>query len=203
MTNDFTELTPGIGHNRPVAWLEDGRIVFDLDQLREYLIEGATDVAQLRDQWLGAFSRAPKTIADAQVAMRMTDLAKALRAIVQKADPERLIVKEAFAAGGRLVDLIYRPIIDPAQSAFDETMERLTAWQKDHPEQLRTDLGNLLSPTHRWEFRDLDPEKIDLSTLRRYLPRDAIEKALRAFIRDGGREIDGAVIFENTSSQVR
>ena len=201
MSNDLA--APGIGHNRPVAWIADGRVVLDLDQLREYLIEGATELAQLRDQWLGAFSRAPTTIETTQVAMRMTDLAKALRAIVQKADPERLIVKEAFAAGGRLVDLIYRPIIDPVQSALDETMERLTAWQKEHPEQLRTDLGNLLSPTHRWEFRDLDPETIDLSTLRRYLPRDAIEKALRAFIRDGGREINGAVIFENTNSQVR
>ena len=49
----------------------------------------------------------------------------------------------------------------------------------------------------------LDRDALDLSTLRPFLPLDALEKAVRGFIRAGGRELKGVRIFENTATSVR
>ena len=67
----------------------------------------------------------------------------------------------------------------------------------------RGDYGAQSSLRTFWDFTDLDRDKVDLETLRHHLPVDAIEKALRSYIKAGGREIDGARIFENTRSVVR
>jgi regulator of protease activity HflC (stomatin/prohibitin superfamily) len=67
----------------------------------------------------------------------------------------------------------------------------------------RGDLGAVASLHTFTDFKDLDRAKIDLNTLRPHLALDCIEKAVRAYIRAGGRELTGCVIFENTSTRVR
>ena len=62
----------------------------------------------------------------------------------------------------------------------------------------RSDEGAVASLRTFWDFRDLDRAKIDLEALRQHLPEDALERAVRSFVKAGGREIDGAVIFENS-----
>ena len=67
----------------------------------------------------------------------------------------------------------------------------------------RSDLGSVASLRTFIDVTDISREYVDLETLRPYLALDAIEKALRLFIRAGGRTISGARIFENTATSVR
>lgn len=59
------------------------------------------------------------------------------------------------------------------------------------------------SLTTFWDFSDLDRKILDLEILRSHIPLDALEKAVRAYIRAGGRELRGCRIFENYRTQVR
>ncbi len=54
-----------------------------------------------------------------------------------------------------------------------------------------------------WDFKELDRAQIDLEALRHHLPHAAIESAVRAFVKAGGRDLAGVEIFENTASVVR
>jgi hypothetical protein len=73
----------------------------------------------------------------------------------------------------------------------------------------RGDLGAVASLRTFWDFRDLDRAALDLEALRAYLPQDALEKAVRAYVRANfqpghpGKQVAGVVIFENTASAVR
>ena len=53
----------------------------------------------------------------------------------------------------------------------------------------------------REEIRALDD--FQHASQRPHIPRDAIDKAVRAYVKAGGRELVGARIFENTKSVVR
>lgn len=67
----------------------------------------------------------------------------------------------------------------------------------------RGDMGSVSSLRTFWDFADLDRNALDLEALRQHLPADALEKALRSFIKAGGRELRGARIFQNTQAAVR
>ena len=67
----------------------------------------------------------------------------------------------------------------------------------------RSDYGAVASLRRFWDMEGLDRDALDLSTLRPFLPLDALEKAVRGFIRAGGRELKGVRIFENTATSVR
>ncbi len=49
-----------------------------------------------------------------------------------------------------------------------------------------------------WAYRDLDYVTVDLEALRQHLPSSAINQAIRAFIKAGGRDLKGCDIFEDT-----
>jgi len=66
----------------------------------------------------------------------------------------------------------------------------------------RGDYGSVASLVTFWDFKDLDRDRIDLQALRHHLPADAIEKAVRSFIKSGGRTLPGVTIFENTKARV-
>lgn len=59
------------------------------------------------------------------------------------------------------------------------------------------------SLTTFWDFSELDRGAIDLEKLRSHIPLDALEKAVRSYIKAGGRELHGCKIFENYRTQVR
>ena len=67
----------------------------------------------------------------------------------------------------------------------------------------RGDLGAVASLHTFWDWKDLDRDTIDLDALRPHFPADAIEKAVRSYIRAGGRKLTGVTIFENTETRVR
>lgn len=67
----------------------------------------------------------------------------------------------------------------------------------------RGNYGSLASLRTYWDFRDIYREKLNLEELRSHLPLDALEKAVRSYIKAGGRDLSGVTIFENTRTQVR
>lgn len=69
--------------------------------------------------------------------------------------------------------------------------------------QVRGDLGTTASARKTWAFEIEDQSKIPVAILRRYLTQDAIEKAVRAAVRQGERDIKGVRIFETVKAQVR
>lgn len=67
----------------------------------------------------------------------------------------------------------------------------------------RGEYGSVTSLRTEWVFDDLDRATLDLEALRPYLPSDGLEKAVRTFIRAGGRELRGVNIHETTAAVVR
>lgn len=67
----------------------------------------------------------------------------------------------------------------------------------------RGEYGSMSSLRTEWVFDDLDRQQLDLEALRPYLPTDALEKAVRAFIKAGGRQLRGVAIYETTKAVVR
>jgi hypothetical protein len=67
----------------------------------------------------------------------------------------------------------------------------------------RGEYGAVSSLRTSWTFRDLDRATVDLEMLRHHIPADGLEKAVRSFIRAGGRTLTGVVIYEETGAVVR
>lgn len=67
----------------------------------------------------------------------------------------------------------------------------------------RGELGSVSSLRTDWVHDGFDRAKIDLEALRQHLPADAIDQAIRSFIRAGGRSLRGTNIFEETTAVVR
>ena len=67
----------------------------------------------------------------------------------------------------------------------------------------RGDYGALATLSRHWTFANLDRDKIDLKKLRHFIPMDGLERAVRAFIESGGRELTGVDIFEDDKTSIR
>jgi len=72
----------------------------------------------------------------------------------------------------------------------------------------RGDFGAVASLRTFWDHKDLDRATLDLEALRPFFSQDALEKAVRAYVRANfepgkpGTQIKGVVIFENTTTRV-
>lgn len=69
--------------------------------------------------------------------------------------------------------------------------------------QTRGEYGSLSSLRTVWTFDGIDRDALDLEALRQHFPIDGLEKAIRSFIKAGGRELNGTRIFETTTAVVR
>ncbi|MFM8747536.1 MAG: hypothetical protein ACKOED_12875, partial [Aestuariivirga sp.] len=67
----------------------------------------------------------------------------------------------------------------------------------------RGDYGAVSSLRTQWDFDEIDREALDLEALRFHIPADGLERAVRAFIKAGGRELSGTRIHETTVASVR
>lgn len=92
-----------------------------------------------------------------------------------------------------------------AQRAAAQTVrtERAAGAKDADLSRQRGALGATASLRTVWDFRDLDRETLDLEALRHHLPMDGIEKAVRSFIRAGGRSLRGVEIIETTDTVVK
>lgn len=68
---------------------------------------------------------------------------------------------------------------------------------------VRTESGVTASTRKTVVGEVVDISKLDLETLRYLIPTDALQKALNAFIRNGGTELAGAKIWEKIEAVVR
>ncbi len=90
------------------------------------------------------------------------------------------------------------------QAAADaESARRKSAAKAADMSKIRDDHGAVSSLRTFWDFADLDRNTIDLEVLRLHLSEGAMEKAVRAYIKSGGRELSGVRIFENTRAAIR
>lgn len=124
----------------------------------------------------------------------------------EEADRQRAAAEAAAAAIETPGDLSAAIAAEDqaAQAAADAAQAKRAAEVK--PAELsrtRGNLGAVASLRTFWDAENIDRATLDLEALRSHLPMEALEKAVRSFIRAGGRQLTGAHIFENTSTAVR
>jgi hypothetical protein len=83
-----------------------------------------------------------------------------------------------------------------------EAARRAAAAKPAELSRTRGDLGAVASLRTFWSFRDLDRATLDLDALREHLPVDALEKAVRSYVKAGGRTLRGVTIFEDAKTAV-
>lgn len=66
----------------------------------------------------------------------------------------------------------------------------------------RGDFGAVASLRTTWTFDEMDRAALDLETLRQHFPQDGLEKAVRSYIKAGGRELRGVRIFADEHAVV-
>lgn len=67
----------------------------------------------------------------------------------------------------------------------------------------RGEMGAVASLRTEWVGEIGERAALDLDALRPHIPLDALEKAVRAYVRAGGRQLRGASIYERSITQVR
>lgn len=126
----------------------------------------------------------------------------------QREEAERLRLEaEAREAAARDQQSLDRAIDaeTKADTAAADAREAEKAAEVKAAELSRTrgEYGAVASLRTTWTFDEIDRARLDLEALRQHLPSDALEKAVRSFIRAGGRELAGTRIYETTSATVR
>ena len=93
-----------------------------------------------------------------------------------------------------------------AQAKADAVKARKAAEAKPADlSRIRGDHGSVMSLRSNWVHDEgsLDRATLDLEGLREHLPVEALHKAIRSYIKAGGRELDGVRIFEQHKTGVR
>lgn len=67
---------------------------------------------------------------------------------------------------------------------------------------VRGEGGAVASVSRVWKHRIVDRQKIPLETLRHHIPADALDKAIRAYIRAGGRKLEGVEIYQEAVTRL-
>lgn len=115
--------------------------------------------------------------------------------------------EEAAAKLRNETDLNAAIVAEEAAEAARLTAEKAAKEAAAKPAELgrtRGEYGSLTTLKQFWDFSDLDRATLDLEALRDHIPGDALEKAVRSWIKankdylEGGRRIDGVRIYENT-----
>lgn len=83
-------------------------------------------------------------------------------------------------------------------------LERVAAGESAAPlARTRGDYGSVSTINRRWVGELVDRKKLNLEALRPFLAADALEAAINGFVRAGGRDLEGARIFETDVVQTR
>lgn len=233
-----------IGHNQP-----------DLKSSLELQYE---EVIQRAGELIAAFDRAPKEISDDETQGKMGDFVKQIGACVKTAEANRKNEKEPHLEAGRIVDSVFKSVMEPLNKAKKSIENRMGVYARDKAEterrrlaaeaeerrkeserlaaeaatdsdldkaveaentaieleekaaakpadhaRVRGDFGSVATLRTEWGFEITNKDEIDLTALRPYLSPDAIEKAIRAYVGQGGRDLSGVRIFEKQTTVVR
>jgi len=135
-------------------------------------------------------------------------------ALARQAEEDARIAAEAAAEAEAALEIATSDAnLENAVEKEEEAIEaaEVASISEKQAEQSAADLsrtrstsgGSVSSLRTFWTFRDFSKDVIDLEKLRPFLTEADIEKALNAYIKSGGREIQGATIFEDQKSIVR
>lgn len=135
--------------------------------------------------------------AEAERQVRLAAEAKAREAAAQKEREAAAAIQankpsEAHAA---------QAAADNLHAVADHAGDAATAKPADLA-RTQTDSGTA-TLAQSWEFEIENIDSIDLEALRPFLPRTAIEQAMRAFVKSGRRQITGARVFPSTKAMFR
>ena len=94
---------------------------------------------------------------------------------------------------------------EEANRAAQEAQDAARAAEANNAELSRNrgEHGAVASLRTTWTGEIADTHTLDLEVLRPFFSMDALQKAVNGFVRQGGRELKGARIFEQTHSVVR
>lgn len=215
--------TAAIGHNRPdpLEALRDELAVRNkpwLDRVRE-LLEDSTNV--------------PASVTDANVENVQDFVKSVKACVAEGDKNLRPKEKEPYLSAGRTVDGFFATLIGDLHKMLSPIEVRLTSYLKAKADREKLERDALAamdssppSPTTRepsraelsrsrgaygsvaslrsmWTFRDLKRETLDLEKLRPYIPAPALETAVRAYIKAGGRSLKGVEIVVDEKAVVR
>lgn len=128
--------------------------------------------------------------------------AKAAQDAAEKAQREAEEARAKVAATQGAMDTINAVRADATADALTAFANKATVAAESRPTATRT-AGGSAGLGSEWTFDGLELDKVDLEALRPFIDQDAIEKALRAFIKSGRRDIRGARIFEQDKARWR
>lgn len=171
--------------------LELGRVV---DGFFKRFIDPLDTVKKTVESRLGVFLR-QKEEAERRARLEAERIA---REESQRKEAEALALATKDVAGSEKA-------LDAAVAAEAQAVEAGVAAEAKPAELARTrgDYGSVSTLRTSWDFEIDDRSKIPLDALRPYLAADAVDKAVRAFVRAGGRDLAGVRIFENRTAMVR
>lgn len=108
--------------------------------------------------------------------------------------------REALERAAQLPADAAEAVLEDAIAAVDQAEAATEAAHASKADlsRTRTDLGVVSSLRTTWKGEIADRDELDLERLRPYIPTEALERAINAFVKAGGRELRGANIFEDS-----
>lgn len=171
-------------------FLDSGR---NVDAYFANMSEPAVNAAKDLEKRLGSF-RAYKAEIERK---RLLEEAAKARAAAEAAAAEAAQLEQAG-----LKDVANDTMAEAQKT--DETAQRLEKAATDDKQigKVRGEYGKTVA-TKRWLFEVADYSKVDLAGIASYLDQTAIDKAIRAYVANGGRSLTGVHIFEQETVNVR
>jgi len=140
---------------------------------------------------------------------RRKEEAKRAAEEARKAAEEAAAREKAAQSERELAGAIGAAEIAKQAEADAEKARKLATAPASALAQTRSAGGAVASLRTEWKFKNLDRATLDLEALRPFLPMDAMDKAVRAYIKAGNRPVNGVQplkgveIYEDTKATVR
>lgn len=162
------------------------------------------EAALLRAEELAAgAARVPDTIDTDELADRATSFVAQIKQHAKRVDEYRVAEKADFLGACRTVDRFFGALADKLVPAAKGVERKLQAYlaSKQAP-RVRAALGGTASLVSSWTFRVTDRKQIEWAQLAPYLDDTALEKAIRAAVRAGVRDLRGVEIYQEKKARV-
>lgn len=173
-------------------YLKSGR---EVDGFFKPLAERGLKIKRAMEDRLGVWLRT-------KAARERAAQEEAARLAAQEAQ-DRIAAAMAAEAAGKPVEAIAQT---EAAIVAERRSNDATALAEAKPadlSRLRSQAGAVSSLREDWDFSVENYDEIDLSALRPFLARAALDTAIRAFVRAGRRDLGGVRIYQVTRAVVR
>lgn len=177
-------------------YLEGGRVV---DGWFKSIIDPLAAIKKNTEAKLTIYLRAK----EAEERRRREDIERAAREQAERARKAAEDAARAMRDQQGLDTAVAAETASRAAEADAIKAEQAASVKAAEISQVRGEFGALSLLRTTWTFAAIDRATLDLEALRSHLPMDGIERAVRNFIKAGGRELRGTRIYETTGAVVR